>query len=143
MTSVDPQLPLFLGLMSGTSADGIDAALVQFPQSGGCRFVHGYTHAWDGATRDALIALGQGGEPASMDALALGALLACRRTRGAGLPQWMRLGWPALAAIFLAIEWLVPAPADPMLEWARWALLQILPLVPLVAVVAACSAGLV
>lgn len=69
MTSVDPQLPLFLGLMSGTSADGIDAALVQFPQSGGCRFVHGRTHAWDGATRDALIALGQGGEPASMDAL--------------------------------------------------------------------------
>ncbi|MER9355487.1 acyltransferase [Mesorhizobium sp. M0514] len=80
--------------------------------------------------------------PASMDALAFGALLACRRTRGAGLPQWMRLGWPALAAVFLAIEWLIPAPADPMLEWARWALLQILPLVPLVAVVAACSAGL-
>ncbi|WP_434221177.1 acyltransferase family protein [Mesorhizobium caraganae] len=80
--------------------------------------------------------------PASMDALALGALLACRRIRGAGLPQWMRLGWPALAAIFLAIEWLVPAPADHMLEWARWALLEILPLVPLVAVVAACSAGL-
>src|SRR5690606_27620130 len=69
MTSVDPQLPLFLGLMSGTSADGIDAALVQFPQSGGCRFVQGHTHAWDAATREALIALGQGGEPASMDAL--------------------------------------------------------------------------
>ncbi|KRG65486.1 anhydro-N-acetylmuramic acid kinase [Stenotrophomonas terrae] len=69
MTSVDPQLPLFLGLMSGTSADGIDAALVQFPQSGGCRFVQGHTHAWDSATREALIALGQGGEPASMDAL--------------------------------------------------------------------------
>lgn len=69
MSSVDPQLPLFLGLMSGTSADGIDAALVQFPHSGGCRFVHGHTHAWDAITRDALIALGQGGEPTSMDAL--------------------------------------------------------------------------
>ena len=89
---------------------------------------------------DVEIACHGGGDPRNL--LALGALLACRRTRGAGLPQWMRLGWPALAAIFLAIEWLVPAPADPMLEWARWALLQILPLVPLVAVVAACSAGL-
>jgi len=69
MSPVDPQLPLFLGLMSGTSADGIDAALVQFPLDGGCRFIHGHTHAWDGATRDALIVLGQGGEPASMDAL--------------------------------------------------------------------------
>jgi len=69
MTPVDPQLPLFLGLMSGTSADGIDAALVQFPQEGGCRFVHGHTHAWDNATREALIALGQGAEPASLDAL--------------------------------------------------------------------------
>lgn len=69
MHPVDPQLPLFLGLMSGTSADGIDAALVQFPQEGGCRFVHGHTHAWDSATREALIALGQGAEPASLDAL--------------------------------------------------------------------------
>lgn len=69
MSPVDPQLPLFLGLMSGTSADGIDAALVQFPREGGCRFVHGHTHAWDNATREALIALGQGAEPASLDAL--------------------------------------------------------------------------
>ncbi|MGE8279960.1 MAG: anhydro-N-acetylmuramic acid kinase [Stenotrophomonas sp.] len=69
MTSVDPRLPLFLGLMSGTSADGIDAALVQFPQGGGCHFVHGHTHHWDPPLRERLIALGQGGEPASMDAL--------------------------------------------------------------------------
>ncbi len=69
MTSIDPQLPLFLGLMSGTSADGIDAALVQFPVEGGCRFVHGHTFDWQVRTRDALIALGQGAEPASLDAL--------------------------------------------------------------------------
>ncbi|OZB51339.1 MAG: anhydro-N-acetylmuramic acid kinase [Stenotrophomonas sp. 14-69-23] len=69
MTSIDPQLPLFLGLMSGTSADGIDAALVQFPVEGGCRFVHGHTFDWQVRTRDALVALGQGAEPASLDAL--------------------------------------------------------------------------
>ncbi|MQP77319.1 anhydro-N-acetylmuramic acid kinase [Stenotrophomonas sp. MYb238] len=69
MTPVDPQLPLFLGLMSGTSADGIDAALVQFPVEGGCRFVHGHTFGWKAETRAALVALGQGAEPASLDAL--------------------------------------------------------------------------
>ena len=69
MTPIDPQLPLFLGLMSGTSADGIDAALVQFPVEGGCRFVHGHTFDWQVRTRDALVALGQGAEPASLDAL--------------------------------------------------------------------------
>lgn len=69
MTSIDSRLPVFLGLMSGTSADGIDAALVQFPAEGGCRFVHGHTHEWDAGTRTTLIALGQGHEPASLDAL--------------------------------------------------------------------------
>jgi anhydro-N-acetylmuramic acid kinase len=69
MTPVDPHLPLFVGLMSGTSADGIDAALVQFPEDGGCRFIHGHTHPWERPTRELLIALGQGGEPASLDAL--------------------------------------------------------------------------
>ena len=69
MAVVDPQQPLFLGLMSGTSADGIDAALVQFPDEGGCRVVHGHTFDWQPATRAALVALGQGQEPASLDAL--------------------------------------------------------------------------
>ncbi len=67
--AVDPKLPLFLGLMSGTSADGIDAALVQFPGAGGCRFVHGHTHPWAAETRATLIALGQGGDIHSLDEL--------------------------------------------------------------------------
>ncbi|MCG2963661.1 anhydro-N-acetylmuramic acid kinase, partial [Escherichia coli] len=62
MTSADPHTPLYLGLMSGTSADGIDAALVQFPAEGGCRFVEGLTHPWDPAIRAELVALGEGGE---------------------------------------------------------------------------------
>ena len=69
MPAADPRLPLFLGLMSGTSADGIDAALVQFPAEGGCRFVHGHTFGWPPALRAELVALGQGHEPASLDAL--------------------------------------------------------------------------
>lgn len=69
MTAVDPALPLYLGLMSGTSADGIDAALVQFPAEGGCRFVHGHTHPWDPALRAELIALGEGGGLDSLDTL--------------------------------------------------------------------------
>jgi len=69
MPAADTRLPLFLGLMSGTSADGIDAALVQFPAEGGCRFVHGHTFGWSPALRAELVALGQGREPASLDAL--------------------------------------------------------------------------
>ncbi|RUZ73377.1 acyltransferase [Mesorhizobium sp. M7A.F.Ca.US.006.01.1.1] len=80
--------------------------------------------------------------PASMDALATGALLACWRSRGAALPHWMQFSWPAFAAAFLVIEWFGPPPADPMLEWAHWLVRQVLPLVPLMAIVAACSRGL-
>jgi anhydro-N-acetylmuramic acid kinase len=69
-SSIDSQLPLYLGLMSGTSADGIDAALVQFPAHGGCHFVHGTTCPWDPALREALIGLGQGGDITSLDTLA-------------------------------------------------------------------------
>ena len=66
----DPRLPLYLGLMSGTSADGIDAALVQFPADGGCRLVDGLTASWEPALRDQLIALGQGADIGSIEALA-------------------------------------------------------------------------
>ncbi|CDX16000.1 Acyltransferase 3 [Mesorhizobium plurifarium] len=80
--------------------------------------------------------------PASMDALGCGALLAVRRARGADAPQWMRLGWPVLAAMFLLIVWSDPGLANSAWEWPRWTLAQVLPLVPMLAIVAACSNGL-
>jgi peptidoglycan/LPS O-acetylase OafA/YrhL len=79
--------------------------------------------------------------PASMDALASGAWLAAYRSRTAGLPQWLRFGWPALATTFFVLEWFAPTPENPVQEWARWLLLEVLPLVPLVVVVASCSSG--
>jgi anhydro-N-acetylmuramic acid kinase len=53
---------LFIGLISGTSADGIDAALVEFANGHHGRLVLGRTVAWDPALRARLVALGQGGE---------------------------------------------------------------------------------
>ncbi len=68
-TTADADVPLYLGLMSGTSADGIDAALVQFPSSGGCRFVHGLTARWEPVLRARLVALGEGGPLDSLEEL--------------------------------------------------------------------------
>ncbi|HGM6730079.1 TPA: anhydro-N-acetylmuramic acid kinase [Stenotrophomonas maltophilia] len=68
-TTTDADAPLYLGLMSGTSADGIDAALVQFPSSGGCRFVHGLTARWEPVLRARLVALGEGGPLDSLEEL--------------------------------------------------------------------------
>ncbi|KAB7769180.1 anhydro-N-acetylmuramic acid kinase [Xanthomonas maliensis] len=63
--------PLYLGLMSGTSADGIDAALVRFADASHrrCDLVAGTTVAWDPPLRDSLLALGQGAETVTIDAL--------------------------------------------------------------------------
>src|SRR5690606_31916624 len=63
---------LFLGLISGTSADGIDAALAEFPDgpgSAGLRLAGACVHPWDAAIRARLVAIGQGGEPQSLDEL--------------------------------------------------------------------------
>ena len=68
-TSADADAPLYLGLMSGTSADGIDAAMWQFPAGGGCRFVHGLTARWGPGLRALLVALGEGGPLDSLEEL--------------------------------------------------------------------------
>ena len=62
---------LFIGLISGTSADGIDAALVEFDDADAshCRLVLGRTARWSPELRARLLALGQGGDCESLDEL--------------------------------------------------------------------------
>ncbi|UNK58551.1 anhydro-N-acetylmuramic acid kinase [Pseudoxanthomonas daejeonensis] len=63
---------LYLGLISGTSADGIDAALVEFPDGTSARGLQlraARVHPWPAALRERLVALGQGGELTSLDEL--------------------------------------------------------------------------
>ena len=66
---------LFVGLISGTSADGIDAALVRFGETHAgaleCELVHARTYAWTPvALRARLVELGQGGDARSLEELA-------------------------------------------------------------------------
>ncbi|WP_394538635.1 anhydro-N-acetylmuramic acid kinase [Lysobacter enzymogenes] len=67
-----PGAGLYLGLISGTSADGIDAALVRFEAGAAptrCELVLGRTYAWDAPLRERLVALGQGGDARSLEEL--------------------------------------------------------------------------
>src|ERR1044072_3648890 len=73
MSALPDGTPLYIGLMSGTSADGIDAALVAFPDTpdsaSRCRLLAGLTYPWEPQLRAALIALGEGREVTSLDVL--------------------------------------------------------------------------
>ena len=60
---------LFIGLISGTSADGIDAALVRFDATGNCELLLGRTFGWDPLLRGRLVELGQGGAMHSIEEL--------------------------------------------------------------------------
>ena len=67
-----PASGLYLGLISGTSADGIDAALVRFEAGAAptrCALVLGRTYPWQDALRARLVALGQGGDARSLEEL--------------------------------------------------------------------------
>jgi len=78
MSPASPAAALYLGLISGTSVDGIDAALVEFAADGTISLCFGRTYPWDPGLRAQLVALGQEGSQLSLDTLAeLDVRIAC------------------------------------------------------------------
>ncbi len=59
---------LYLGLISGTSADSIDAALVSFSSDDAPQLLARHTHPWPAELRQRLLGLAQGEAPLELDA---------------------------------------------------------------------------
>lgn len=71
MRSMPSDATLYLGLISGTSADGIDAALVRFPAGDAPpELLSGRTCPWEPALRARLVELGQQSALLNLDAIA-------------------------------------------------------------------------
>jgi anhydro-N-acetylmuramic acid kinase len=64
---VDDTSALYIGLISGTSTDGIDAALVQFEQNTP-KLVHALTHPWPDALRTQILRVAQDETRLDLDA---------------------------------------------------------------------------
>lgn len=68
---------LYVGLMSGTSLDGVDAALVEIREDG-CRLIHAIFHAFDDDLRHELLALNRAGHDEILRSSLAGNTLASR-----------------------------------------------------------------
>lgn len=80
--------------------------------------------------------------PASMDALAVGALLAARPSWRVGWPAWAKLSWMPLSLASLVLVWSKPVAMSPVVAWFAWICLEVLPLLPLAMLVGGCSKGI-
>lgn len=79
--------------------------------------------------------------PASMDALAAGALLAVYRSTTMSWPRWMTVSWVPLSIFSLALLWARSASTGPVPDWLVWIGLEAVPLVPIAMLVGAASTG--
>lgn len=79
--------------------------------------------------------------PASMDALAAGALLAVHRSTAMSWPRWMTVSWLPLSSLSLVLLWGRSTSTGPVLDWLVWIGLEAFPLIPLAMVVGCASTG--